>query len=80
MIKEAKKTTISKAEQREREIGAVMPEVRELIKKHGITRVQSCLSRLREFDKTQRKADELRAKADELERKLEDRSLRSKAS
>lgn len=79
MIKEAKKTTIGKAEQREREIVAVMPEVRELVKKHGITRVQSCLSRLREYDKTQRKAEELRAKADELERGLKGEKVRLRA-
>lgn len=79
MIKEAKKTTPSKAERLRQEVVAAMPEVRELVKKHGITRIQSCLTRLREYDKTQRKAEELRAKADELERGLEGEKVRLRA-
>lgn len=79
MIKEAKKTTPSKADQHRQRVAAAMPDVRELVKKHGLTIVQSCLTRLREYDKTQRKAEELRAKADELERGLEGEKVRLRA-
>lgn len=79
MIKEAKKKTTGKAERHRQAVTMAMPDVRELVKKHGLTMVQSCLTRLREYDKTQRKAEELRAKADELERGLEGEKVRLRA-
>lgn len=69
-LKEAKKS-IGKQEQHRQAVAAAMPDVRELVKKHGLTLVNSCLMKLREHDKTARKAAELRQQADKLERELE---------
>lgn len=86
MIKEAKKTYVSKPEQRRRQVAAAMPDVKAAVEKYGLSVVHSCVARLRENDKTQRKAQELRAEADALSQKLREeadqleRSLKSKAS
>ena len=68
-MKEVKKS-IGKQEQHRQAVAAAMPDVRELVKKHGISLVNSCLSKLREFDKTARKAAQLREQADKLEAEL----------
>lgn len=68
-MKEVKKT-IGKQEQHRQAVAAAMPDVRELVKKHGISLVNSCLTRLREFDKIARKAAQLRQQADKLEAEL----------
>lgn len=68
-MKEVKKT-IGRQEQHRQAVAAAMPDVRELVKKHGISLVNSCLSKLREFDKTARKATQLREEADRLEAEL----------
>lgn len=69
-IREVKKAT-GKLEQHRQAVATAMPDVRELVKKHGLTLVNSCLVKLREHDKTQRRAAELRAQADKLERELQ---------
>lgn len=69
-LKEAKKA-IGKQEQHRQAVAAAMPDVREVVKKHGLSLVNSCLTRLREYDKTARKASQLREQADKLERELE---------
>lgn len=60
----------SQSELRRRANVAAMPDVREIVKKHGLTAVNSCLSKLREFDKKARQAQKLRDEADKLEREL----------
>lgn len=78
-MKEAKKTT-SKAERLRLANAEAMPDVKELVKKHGLTRVNSCLIKLREFDKKARQAKELREEADKLERELSDSPTRLRAA
>lgn len=68
-MKEVKKT-IGKQEQHRQAVAAAMPDVRELVKKHGISLINSCIIKLREFDKTARKAQQLREQADKLEAEL----------
>ena len=68
-MKEVKKT-ISKAERLRQANAEAMPDVKEVVRKHGLTRVNSCLHKLREFDKKARQAKELREEADKLEREL----------
>lgn len=68
-MKEVKKT-IGKQERHRQEVATAMPDVRELVKKHGISLVNSCIIKLREFDKTARKAAQLREQADRLETEL----------
>lgn len=71
-MKEVKKQKpASQSEQRRQAVLAAIPDVRELVKKHGLSVVNSCLTRLREYDKKQRQAQKLRDEADELERALE---------
>lgn len=70
-IKKAERP-VSQAETRRRANAAAMPDVREVVKKHGLTAVNSCLMKLREFDKKARQAEKLRAEADALERELSD--------
>jgi hypothetical protein len=78
-MKEAKKV-ISKAERLRQANMEAMPDVKELVKKHGITRIQSCLSKLREFDKKARQAQQLREEADKLERELSDSPTKLRAA
>lgn len=68
-IKKAERP-VSQAELRRRANSAAMPDVREIVKKHGITAVNSCLTKLREFDKKARQAQKLRNEADKLEQEL----------
>ena len=70
-MKAVKSTNINKREQHRLAMQSAMPDVREVVKKHGLTMVNSCLSKLREFDKKARKADELRLQAEALERELD---------
>ena len=79
-MKEVKGKQVSKAEQRRQLVISAMPDVRDLVKKHGLSVINSCLGRLREYDKKQRAAQRLREEADKLERELEggnDLKLRS---
>ena len=69
-IKKAERP-VSQAEQRRRANTAAMPDVREVVKKHGLTAVNSCLTKLREFDKKARQAQRLRNEADKLEQELD---------
>lgn len=71
---------IGKAQQRKLLSQAAMPDVREIIKKHGISVVSGCLSRLREYEKKARKAEELREQAEKLERELEGDKPRVKSA
>lgn len=68
-MKEVKKS-IGKQEQHRQAVIAAMPDVRELVKKHGITLVSSCIIKLRNFDKAARRAQQLREQADRLEAEL----------
>lgn len=78
MMKEAKKV-ISKAEQHRIAIAEAMPDVKELVKKYGITRVNSCLSKLREYDKKARQAAKLHEEAEKLERELSESPTKLRA-
>lgn len=69
-MREVKKT-VSAREKHRQAVQSAMPDVREIVKKHGLTMVNSCLSKLREFDKKARKAEQLRQEADKLEQELE---------
>lgn len=78
-MKETKKT-ISKAERLRQANAEAMPDVKEVVRKHGLTRVNSCLHKLREFDKKMRQARELREEADKLERELSDSPTKLRAT
>lgn len=69
-MKEVKKQ-ISAREKHRQAVQSAMPDVREVVKKHGLTMVNSCLLKLREFDKKARKAEQLRQEADKLEQELD---------
>jgi hypothetical protein len=77
-MKLAKK--ITKAEQLRLANAEAMPEVKELVKKYGITRIQSCLSKLREFEKKARQAKQLRDEADKLEQELSESPAKIRAA
>ena len=68
-MKEAKKSPTKREQYRQRLLEA-MPDVKEVVRKHGIALVNSCIIKLREIDKNSRKVQELREKADELEREI----------
>lgn len=70
MMKEVKKRSNKREEYRQLWTAA-MPEVRELVKKHGISIVSSCITRLREYEKKQYQARKLREEADKLEQELQ---------
>lgn len=78
-MKEAKRT-ISKAERLRQANAEAMPDVKEVVRKHGLTRVNSCLHKLREFDKKARQAKQLREEADKLERELSDSPTKLRAT
>lgn len=78
-MKEAKRT-ISKAERLRQANAEAMPDVKEVVRKHGLTRVNSCLHKLREFDKKARQAKQLRDEADKLERELSDSPTKLRAA
>lgn len=78
-MREAKKT-ISKAERLRQANAEAMPEVKELVRKYSITRINSCLSKLREFEKKARQARQLRDEADKLERELSDSPAKLRAA
>lgn len=79
-VREIKKS-VGKQEQHRQAVTAAMPDVREVVKKHGLSLVNSCLSKLREHDKTAKKAAALREQAEKLERELEgDKDLKVRAS
>lgn len=78
-MKEAKKAT-SKAERLRLANAEAMPDVKEIVKKHGLTRVNSCLCKLREFEKKARQAKQLRDEADKLERELSDLPTKLRAA
>lgn len=78
-MKEVKKT-ISKAERLRQANAEAMPDVKELVKKHGLTRVNSCLCKLREFDKKMRQAKQLRDEADKLEQELSESPTKLRAA
>jgi hypothetical protein len=69
-IKKAERP-ISQTKRRLEANAAAMPDVREVVKKHGLTAVNSCLTKLREFDKKARQAQKLREEADKLESELD---------
>lgn len=79
-MKAVKLNTINKRQQHQMAVQAAMPDVREVVKKHGLTMVNSCLSKLREFDKKARKAEQLRQEAEKLERELEGDKPRVKSA
>jgi hypothetical protein len=60
----------SKREQHQQEIKAAMPEVQALCKKYGRSIVNSCVSRIGEYEKKSAQVEKLRREAAELERKL----------
>ena len=70
-MKEVKQKRVSKVEQLRQRNATAMPDVKEIVKKHGLTAVQSCLSKLREYEKKARHAAKLREEADALERELD---------
>jgi hypothetical protein len=60
----------SKRDQHRAAIRAAMPEVQALCKKYGRSTVNSCVSRIGEYEKKQAQVEELRAEAEALEKKL----------
>lgn len=78
-MKEAKKT-ISKAERLRQANAEAMPDVKEVVRKHGLTRVNPCLCKLREFDKKARQARQLREEADKLESELSGSPIKLRAT
>lgn len=63
---------LSRTEKQKRANAAAMPDVREVVKAHGLATVRSCISKLHEFDKKQQEAKKLREKADAISKELND--------
>ena len=62
----------SRTEQQRQALAAAMPDVRDVVKKHGLVAVRSCVNKLHEFDKKEQEAKKLREEADAISRKLND--------
>lgn len=64
--------SISRTEKQKQANAAAMPDVREVVKKHGLMTVRSCVNKLFEFDKKEQEAKKLREKADLISKELND--------
>lgn len=64
--------TISRTEKQKRANAAAMPDVRTVVKQHGLETVRSCVNKLHEFDKKEQEAKKLREKADAISKELND--------
>lgn len=65
-----KKGQLNKIEQHRALIKAAMPSVETLVKEHGLSIVNSCITKLYEKRKLKKKADELRNQLSELEDRI----------
>lgn len=59
-----------KRDQRKAQRDACMPEVKRLVKKYGRSIVSGCVTRLRDYEKAQKRLADLRKEAAELEKRL----------
>lgn len=63
---------LSRVEKQKRANAAAMPDVREVVRRHGLATVRSCVNKLHEFDKKEQEARKLREKADAISKELND--------
>jgi hypothetical protein len=80
VVKEVKSKPVSQAEQRRQQVLAAMPEVKELVKRHSLSSINGCLTRLRESDKKARQANKLRQEADKLEQELSEAPVKLRSA
>lgn len=63
---------ISRTERQRQANAAAMPDVRAVVKQHGLETVRSCVNKLHEFDRKEQEARKLREKADAISKELND--------
>lgn len=68
MAKEPKKP--NKLESHRQTIKAVMPEIEDVVKRHGLSIVNACIHKIYERNKLKRKAADLRKQIEEIEEKM----------
>jgi ABC-type uncharacterized transport system substrate-binding protein len=61
---------LSRLQQRNLVVEKAMPEVKKMVKKHGLSVVNSCISRLKEHSKKLKQLEQMKTEVANLEREI----------